>query len=138
MNLCRSIRKNNRKNKKTPLLRKEPIFRKNETKIEDQKFSHQSRLNYDCKEFIPGKKYFPDDFSQSNNYELNKNYQSDGEVSKVIGKLIQLQGALEVDLDTFPGNPLEYYYLMEVFKEMVEKKIEDVRGRNEMRMHWNY
>ena len=138
MNLCRSIRKNNRKNKKTPLLRKEPIFHKNETKIEDQKFSHQSRLNYDCKEFIPGKKYFPDDFSQSNNYELNKNYQSDGEVSKVIGKLIQLQGALEVDLDTFPGNPLEYYYLMEVFKEMVEKKIEDVRGRNEMRMHWNY
>ena len=138
MNLCRSIRKNNRKNKKTPLLRKEPIFHKNETKIEDQKFSHQSRLNYDCKEFIPGKKYFPDDFSQSNNYELNKNYQSDGEVSKVIGKLIQLQGALEVDLDIFPGNPLEYYYLMEVFKEMVEKKIEDVRGRNEMRMHWNY
>ena len=130
MNLCRSIRKNNRKNKKTPLLRKEPIFHKNETKIEDQKFSHQSRLNYDCNEFIPGKKYFPDDFSQSNNYELNKNYQSDGEVSKVIGKLIQLQGALEVDVDTFPGNPLEYYYLMEVFKEMVEKKIEDVRGRN--------
>ena len=128
----------NRKNKKTPLQRKDPIFQKNETKIEDQKFSHQSRLNYDCKEFIPGKKYFPDDFSQSNNYELNKNYQSDGEVSKVIGKLIQLQGALEVDLDTFPGNPLEYYYLMEVFKEMVEKKIEDVRGRNEMRMHWNY
>ena len=138
MNLCRSIRRNNRKNKKTPLLRKEPIFHKNETKIEDQKFSHQSRLNYDCKEFIPGKKYFPDDFSQSNNYELNKNYQSDGEVSKVICKLIQLQGALEVDVDTFPGNPLEYYYLMEVFKKMVEKKIEDVRGRNEMRMHWNY
>ena len=130
MNLCRSIRKNNRKNKKTPLLRKEPIFHKNEIKIEDQKFSHQSRLNYDCKEFIPGKKYFPDGFSQSNNYELNKNYQSDGEVSTVIGKLIQLQGALEVDVDTFPGNPLEYYYLMEVFKEMLEKKIEDVRGRN--------
>ena len=56
----------------------------------------------------------------------------------MICKLIQLQGALEVDVDTFPGNPLEYYYLMEVFKEMVEKKIDDVRGRNEMRMHWNY
>ena len=54
----------NRKSKKTPLLRKDPVFHKNETKIEDQKFSHQSRLNYDCKEFIPGKKYFPDDFSQ--------------------------------------------------------------------------
>ena len=54
----------NKKSKKTPLLRKDPVLHKNETKIEDQKFSHQSRLSYDCKEFIPGKKYFPDDFSQ--------------------------------------------------------------------------
>ena len=53
----------NRKSKKTPLLRKDPVFHKNETKIEDQKFSNQSRLNYDYKKFIPGKKYFPDDFS---------------------------------------------------------------------------
>ena len=52
---------NNRKNKKTPLMRKDPIFHKNETKIEDQKFRQQSRLNYDCKEFTPGKKYFSDD-----------------------------------------------------------------------------
>ena len=71
----------NSKNKKTLLLRKDPIFDKNENKTEDQKFSHQSRLNYDCKEFIPGKKYFSDDLPQSSNYELNKNYQSDGEVS---------------------------------------------------------
>ena len=54
----------NKKSKKTPLLRKDPVLHKNETKIEDQKFSHQSRLSHDCKEFIPGKKYFPDDFSQ--------------------------------------------------------------------------
>ena len=52
---------NNRKNKETPLMRKDPIFHKNETKIEDQKFRQQSRLNYDCKEFNPGKKYFSDD-----------------------------------------------------------------------------
>ena len=53
-----------RKSKKTPILRKDPVLNKNETKNEDQKFSHQSRLSYDCKEFSPGKKYFPDDFSQ--------------------------------------------------------------------------
>ena len=70
----------NRKNKKTPLLRKDPIFHKNETKIEDQ-LSHQSKLNYDCKEFIPGKNYFPDDFLQSSNLELNNKYQSYREVS---------------------------------------------------------
>ena len=34
-------------------------------------------MNYDCKEFIPGKKYFPDDFSQTSFHEINKNYQSD-------------------------------------------------------------
>ena len=69
----------NRKSKKTPLLTKDPVFHKNETKIEDQKYSHQSRLNHECKEFIPGKKYFPDDFSQSSNHQFNKNYQSDWE-----------------------------------------------------------
>ena len=117
----------NRKNKKTPLQRKDPIFQKNETKIEDQKFSHQSRLNCDCKEFIPGKKYFSDDFLQSSDHELNKNCQCDGEVSKMLWKLIQQEGAPEVDRDTFSGDPLEYHYFMEVFKEVVEKKIENPR-----------
>ena len=49
---------NNSKNKRTHLLKKDPIFNKNENKIEDHKFSHHSRLNYTCKEFIFGKKYF--------------------------------------------------------------------------------
>ena len=44
-------------------------------------------------------------------------------------KLIQQQGAPEVDLDNFSGDPLEYHYFMEVFKEVVEKKIENPRGR---------
>ena len=39
----------NRKSKKTPLLTKDPVFHKNETKIEDRKYSHQSRLNHECK-----------------------------------------------------------------------------------------
>ena len=63
------------------------------------------------------------------NYELNKNYQSVVEVSKMLCKLIQQQGAPEVDIDTFSGDPLEYHYFMEVFKEVVEKRIEDPRGR---------
>ena len=29
----------------------------------------------------------------------------------------------------FSGYPLEYHYFMEIFKEVVEKKIEDPRGR---------
>ena len=86
-------------------------------------------MNYHCKEFIPGKKYFSGDFSQSSSHELNKNYQSDGEVSKILCKLIQQQGALEVDIDTFSADSLEYHYYMEPFKEVVGKKTEDPRGR---------
>ena len=44
-------------------------------------------------------------------------------------QLIQQQGAPEFDIDTFSGDPLEYHYFMEVFKEVVEKRIEDTRGR---------
>ena len=44
-------------------------------------------------------------------------------------KLIQQQGAPEFDIDTFSGDHLEYHYFMEVFKEVVEKRIEDPRGR---------
>ena len=40
------------------------------------------------------------------NYELNKNYQSVVEVSKMLCKLIQQEGAPEVDIDTFSGDPL--------------------------------
>ena len=119
----------NRKSKKTLLLRKDPVFHKNETKITGQKFSHQSRLNYDCKEFFPDKKYFPDDFPQNANHELNKNYQSDGEVSEMLCKFMQQQGEPEVDIDIFSEDPLEYHYFMEVFKEVVEKRIQDPRGR---------
>ena len=100
--------KDNRKSKKTPLLRKDAVFHKNETKTEDQKFSHQSRLNYDGKGFIPGQKYFPDDFSQSNNHDLNNNYQSDADVSTMLCKLIQRQGAPEVYMILFQGIPWIY------------------------------
>ena len=94
-------REDNSRNKKMLLLRKDPIFGKNENKIEDQKFSHQPRLNYDCKEFIPGKKCFSDGLSQSSNHVLIKNYQSDGEVSKMLYKFMQQQGTPGVDIDTF-------------------------------------
>ena len=32
-------------------------------------------------------------------------------------------------LDTFSGDPLEYHYFIEVFKEVVEKRIEEPKGR---------
>ena len=44
-------------------------------------------------------------------------------------KLVKEQSAPQIDLEPFDGNPLEYKYFMSMFKESVEKKIEDPRGR---------
>ena len=34
-----------------------------------------------------------------------------------------------VEIDTFDGNPLNYFYFMALFKEAVEKKVDDPKGR---------
>ena len=44
-------------------------------------------------------------------------------------QLLKQQGAPEVDIDVFSGDPLEYHYFMETFKKVVEKRTEDPRGR---------
>ena len=51
------------------------------------------------------------------NIFLIKNYQNDGEVSKMLCKLSKQQCTPEVDVDTFAGDPQEYHYFMEVFKK---------------------
>ena len=47
----------------------------------------------------------------------------------MICKLFQQQGAPEVEVDKFSGNPLEYQYFSIMFKEVVERKIKDPVGR---------
>ena len=47
----------------------------------------------------------------------------------MICKLFQQQGAPEVEVDKFSGNPLEYQYFSTMFKEVVERKIKDPVGR---------
>ncbi len=46
-----------------------------------------------------------------------------------ITKLLQLQSAPAVEIDTFDGNPLEFNYFLATFKEAVEAKVTDPRGR---------
>ena len=43
-------------------------------------------------------------------------------------QLLKQQGAPEVDNDIFSGDPLEYHYFREIFKEVVENRIEDPKG----------
>ena len=47
----------------------------------------------------------------------------------MIYKPFQQQGALEVEVDKFSGDPLDYQYFSPVFKEVVERKIKDPVGR---------
>ena len=44
-------------------------------------------------------------------------------------KLLKQQSAPDVDMEIFDGNPLNYRYFMTLFREVVESKIEDPRGR---------
>ena len=50
-------------------------------------------------------------------------------VSEMICKLLQYQGAPEVETDKFNGNPLEYQYFVSMFNQVVEKKVSDQTGR---------
>ena len=49
--------------------------------------------------------------------------------STMLSQLLKQQGLPEVDIDVFSGDPLKYHYFMEIFKEVVEKRTEDPRGR---------
>ena len=51
------------------------------------------------------------------------------DIAEVLCSLVKHQSAPDVDLDVFYGNPLEYHYFMTLFHELVEKRLEDPRGR---------
>ena len=42
-----------------------------------------------------------------------------------MSKLLRQQAALDVDIDIFSGEPVDYHYFIAVFEEVVEKKIDD-------------
>ena len=50
-------------------------------------------------------------------------------VSEMIYKLLQYQGAPEVEIDKFNSNPLEHQYFFSMFNQVVEKKVSDQTGR---------
>ena len=51
------------------------------------------------------------------------------DTTNVLCQLPKQQAAQDVEIDTFDGNPLNYFYFMELFKEAVEKKVDDPKGR---------
>ena len=47
----------------------------------------------------------------------------------MMSKLIRQQAAPDVDIDIFSGDPVNYQYFIAVFEEVIEKKIDNPRGR---------
>ena len=47
----------------------------------------------------------------------------------MMSKLLKQQAAPDVDIKIFIGDPLDYYYFIAVFDEVVQKKIENALGR---------
>ena len=47
----------------------------------------------------------------------------------MMSKLLRQQAAPDVDIVIFTGDPVDYHYFIAVFDEVVEKKIDDPRGR---------
>ena len=50
-------------------------------------------------------------------------------ITEMTCELLRQQSAPELDIDIFDGNPMDFHYFMAVFKEVVEKKVTDSRGR---------
>ena len=51
------------------------------------------------------------------------------DVSGTLWKLLKLHAAPEVDMEPFDSNALSYHHFMALFKEVVEIKVEDPKGR---------
>ena len=47
------------------------------------------------------------------------------DTNEILCRLMKQQSTLEVDIDCFDGNPLNYRYFMAIFKEVVENRIDD-------------
>ena len=52
-----------------------------------------------------------------------------GEIYSLLKGMIEQQAAPDVEMETFDDNPLEYHHFIELFIEVVEKWIQDPKGR---------
>ena len=52
-----------------------------------------------------------------------------GATSDMLCKILRLQSAPDVDIETFDGNVSNYHYFIALFREVVESKVDDPRGK---------
>ena len=61
--------------------------------------------------------------------EEKEGFSSEKKIVDVLCHLVKQQSALDIELDIFEGNPLDFNYFMRLSHEVVEKRIDDPRGR---------
>ena len=64
-----------------------------------------------------------------NNEEIGRMTTQQADITSILCNLLKQQSALDVDLDIFDGNPLEYHNFMILLHELVETQIDDPRRR---------
>ena len=84
------------------------------------------------KEFKPAKKYHCSDSLLRNgdpSYTSSDHNSQSGAVSKVLTCCLSSSRHQKLILIFFSGDLFEYYYIMEIFKEVTEERIGDTRER---------
>ena len=66
--------------------------------------------------------------SNDENISARNSGVSADDTTNVLCQLLKQQAAPHVEIDNFDGNPLNYFYFMALFKEAVEKKVDDPKG----------
>ena len=57
------------------------------------------------------------------------NDQEECQISKMMCQLLKQQSAPDIDIDIFNVNSMTFHYFMAVFNEIMEKKVNDPRGK---------
>ena len=58
-----------------------------------------------------------------------KRFSSDQNIVNSLCHLVKQQSTTDIELDVFDGNPLDFYYFVILLHEIVEKRIDDPRGK---------
>ena len=61
--------------------------------------------------------------------EEKEGFSSEKKIVDVLYYLVKQQSELDIELDIFEGNPLDFNYFMRLSHEVIEKRIDDPRGR---------
>ena len=95
----------------------------------EEKVSHETLREASGEASTAGKRTL-DTLPKAEEEEVSAPLVSAGQVlQETMSKMLKVQAAPSIVLDVFSGDPLEYAYFKATFKEVVEKTVDDQKGR---------